>query len=196
MWYRRGIHSHRGGNVSIFGKKPTSGPVAPGSPPDDPATAPPPTRPPTATYGVDNAVRLMRTLPFDTNPELVALVLKNTLESVNVSVDDILRDAHAKAEAIRQQIATLHAEITLKEEELADLRKRVGACDAEMAEVIAMRGRLDPASAPRSARPSDPRTEPPKVAAAEARGQPAKAPPPSPQSQREVVFGPSGRRPE
>lgn len=130
--------------MSIFGKKP------PGSAPETPAptaspgaTPPPPAAASTGRYAIDDAIKLMRTLPFDTDPELVGLVMKNTLASMHVNVADLVAEAGSRQDGIRTRIAELHAEIAALDAQLADKRKLVGSCDSELAEVSAVRRRLE-----------------------------------------------------
>src|SRR5690349_7917449 len=98
--------------MSIFGKKgEASGPETSKAPLD-------PQRP-RSGYGIDDAIRLMRTLPVDQNPDLVVHVIKNTLESVNVRLSDIVQEASSKQEVIRSRIGELQSEIQQLEQEVA-----------------------------------------------------------------------------
>ena len=48
--------------------------------------------PPPRRFGIDRAIQLMRALPTEQNPELVAMVITTTLESLELSVIDIISD--------------------------------------------------------------------------------------------------------
>src|SRR4051794_4868651 len=47
-------------------------------------------------FGIDNAIALMRSVPMDQNADLVIKVVRATLESLNVRVSDIVRDAERR----------------------------------------------------------------------------------------------------
>ena len=54
-------------------------------------------------YGIDEAIKLMRTLPVEENVELVVRVIKTTLESLRVRVGDIIDDASRRQDALRKK---------------------------------------------------------------------------------------------
>ncbi len=85
----------------------------------------------------------MRTLPFESNADLVALVVKNTLASMEISVQDIIQEAVARQESIKVKMAAMHAAIGDLEAQLRLQREEMAACDAEMAEATACRKRLE-----------------------------------------------------
>src|SRR5207249_10211877 len=58
--------------------------------------APAATPAPKVAYTIDDAVRLMRSLPVERNADLVVRVVRTTLESLNVHVADIIGDAEQR----------------------------------------------------------------------------------------------------
>lgn len=96
--------------MSIFSKL-TSGGDKPAVAASTPQTPAKPVAGKLPAYTIDDAVKLVRSLPFDTNPELVAWVMKNTLSSLHVDIDALVDEATARQETIRSRIAALHGEI-------------------------------------------------------------------------------------
>src|SRR5687767_7053774 len=121
-----GGHAHPpGGAMGLFDKKkkgddfdapmeevnlaaPKAIPVA--APPPKPA-GPPPEELELARYGIQNAIELMRNLPQD-NVELVVRVVKTTLESTQIKIPLIIKDATRKQGEIEKRIAILKKEIS------------------------------------------------------------------------------------
>jgi len=151
-----------------------------------------PPDPPTPAYGIEEAMRLMRTLPVDQNAELVVRVIKSTLESMKVRLVDIIADATHKQETVRNRIATLRDEISGFEKQIETRRKEIGSLEMELAETTKVKERLEHAdgvasTASGSTRsPSSRRDVPPpppsvmKAAAGQAASQ--AAPPPTPKN--------------
>ena len=89
--------------------------------------APLPPQPPmgsdsSSRYGIDDAIKLMRRLPRD-DISLVASIVRETLESTNIKVDNIISDAEKKEKSLDDHISRLNDEIT----ELKDMiEKRTG----------------------------------------------------------------------
>src|SRR5262249_17820559 len=69
-------------------------------------------RPPASTVGIDYAVQLMRSLPTSSNVELVVEVVRRTLESLNIRVSDIVKDAVRRQTDIQTRVAQLTNEIS------------------------------------------------------------------------------------
>ena len=69
------------------------------------------------SYGIEDAIALMRRLPEDQS-DLVFSVVRDTLESANISIGDIIEDADEKSAIIRDQHQTM-------EQEIADLRAQI-----------------------------------------------------------------------
>src|SRR5262245_27253794 len=116
--------------MAIFTKKsepkieveqfPPRPPVMAAAPPP-PAAAPPPRR----TYGIGDAIMLMRSLPVDQNVDLVVQVIRATLASMNVKVQDIIEDARRKEQAIESGIQDLHGKVAQLERELETRRQEI-----------------------------------------------------------------------
>lgn len=176
--------------MSIFSKLTSSASKAETPPAPAPQAAPAakstaPAPPAAPAYGIDDALRLVRSLPFDSNPELVAFVMKNTLESLKIDVEQLVDDAAARQDAIRAKNAALHTEIIQLEALLAEKRLSVLAFDAELVEMSSLRRRLDTAAPPRPApqarqnAASSPAPAAPPVVVQSAAAPPAVASPPA-----------------
>src|SRR5437879_3904659 len=64
------------------------------------------------SYGIENAIQLMRALPSaDANVELVVTVIKTTLESLKVKVSDIIEDAVRKEKDLEGRVSNLKSAI-------------------------------------------------------------------------------------
>ena len=96
----------------------------------------------TAPYGIADAMQLMRSLPVDQNIDLVVRVVRVTLGSVNVRIEDIIEDATRRQQAIQDNIAGLHEQIADLEEELELRRGEIAAQEADFKETTAVKERL------------------------------------------------------
>jgi hypothetical protein len=105
----------------------------------------------TLDYGIDKAIELMRTLPSE-NVELVVQVVKTTLESLNVKVAAIIRDATRKQDDIQGRIKSLRAEIAEYEAEIATRREEIGTLEADFKETSMVKERLQMAERPAATR--------------------------------------------
>jgi hypothetical protein len=115
-----------------------------------PEPRPVPALPPQRTtprYGIDDAIKLMRTLPVDENVDLVVRVIKRTLESLSVRVPDILEDAQKRQESLRSKIAEHHGAIMQLERDIEGRRQEIARLDDELAETTTVRERLQLAEA-------------------------------------------------
>jgi hypothetical protein len=132
--------------MSIFAKKldtrgVTEPPPAP--PPDITASRQGAAQPPKPrTYSIGDAIQLMRTLPFDNNVDLVVQVIRATLGSMNVRVQDIIEDAVRKEKSIHEGIASLHGKVADLERELDARCKEITALEADLAETTSVKERL------------------------------------------------------
>jgi hypothetical protein len=108
--------------MAIFGAKDkASVPVPPNSQPgghSSPPRAGGAAQAETPRVGIDHAITLMRSLPTAQNVELVVVVLKTTLESLNIRVVDIVNDASRRLHDIENRVATLKGEIKTLEGEV------------------------------------------------------------------------------
>lgn len=112
---------------------------------------------PKPRYGIDDAMRLMRSLPVDENVDLVVRVMKRTLESLDVKVPDIIEDATTRQEALRDGIQEREAAIQQLEREIQTRRAEIASLEGELAETTTARERLQLAeSLPSSLTPRAP----------------------------------------
>jgi|GEM_PF-1387737 len=151
----------------------TTSPTMPPAPKAAPVTASPSKAPsispkalpPKPAYGIDDAIRLMRTLPVDQNVDLVVRVVKNTLESLHVRVTDILADAGKRQDLLRENISDLETAITHFQREIEERRQEIARLQDELAETTSVRERLQLAEATSSDDPSRSKPPPPKPGA-------------------------------
>jgi hypothetical protein len=101
---------------------------------------------PRSKYGIDDTLRLMRTLPVEQHPDLVVLVVKNTLASMNVSLKSILGDATTKRDAGIKRIAELKGNIAELEEQIRAKKQEVATAEGDLAELTKVMERLDAVS--------------------------------------------------
>lgn len=97
---------------------------------------------PTPSFGIEDAISLMRSLPVDPNIDLVVRVVRVTLGAVNVSVEDIMQDAERKEKRVRESIATLENDVADLEKQLHDKRAAISAHQADLRETATVRERL------------------------------------------------------
>ncbi len=115
-----------------------------GPPPKGPPPPPPREEPPlTVDYGINAAIQLMRSLPVDQNPELVVTVIKTTLESLRVKVQDIIADASRKQADLEKRVDTLTKEIGDFEKEIAQRREEIARLEADHKETTSVKARLE-----------------------------------------------------
>lgn len=101
---------------------------------------------PRSKYGIDDTLKLMRTLPVEQHADLVVLVVKNTLASMNVSLKSILSDAANKRDASVKRIADLKANIAELEEQVRAKKQEVAGAEGDLAELTKVMERLEAAS--------------------------------------------------
>src|SRR5262249_54072350 len=112
-------------------------------PPPAPAANPPgASRPPAATVGIDYAVQLMRSLPTN-NIELVVQVVRRTLESLNIHVTDIVRDAAKRQKDIQTRVGQLNNEIMALQAEVERRQLEIKSLEAAHGEVTLVKERLE-----------------------------------------------------
>jgi hypothetical protein len=121
---------------------------APLIPAIEPPNAPPPrvaasSAPP--AYTIKSAIELMRTLPFDENPELVLRVVRKTLRSTGVSVEEIIDSAKSRESALAASAAKERAAIEQLEQQIAARRTNIEGIDTELGETHGVRERLQQA---------------------------------------------------
>ena len=93
-------------------------------------------------YGIADAIVLMRSLPVDQNIDLIVQVIRATLASMNVRVQDIIEDARRKEQATEAGIGSLHGKVAELERELETRRQEILALEADLKETSAVKERL------------------------------------------------------
>ena len=104
------------------------------------ATSTPPKR-----YGIDRAIQLMRALPTEQNPELVAMVITTTLASVDMNVSEIIEDAKTRQADLEARIAGIKAKNTALEKEIELGVDEIVKLEATLAETLSVKERLESA---------------------------------------------------
>lgn len=93
-------------------------------------------------YGIEDAIELMKSLPRD-NPEVVVTVVKKTLESTKIQVQDILNDAKDKEERIRSKHKALEAEIKQLQEQISKRNQQISDLVQDLNETTDVRQQLE-----------------------------------------------------
>jgi len=95
------------------------------------------------SYGIENAIQLMRQLPQDdANIQLVVTVIKTTLESLKVKVSDIIDDAVRKEKDLEGRVSNLKSAIAEFEKEIQQRRDEIAKLEADHAETTSVKARL------------------------------------------------------
>ena len=105
-------------------------------------SVPPPAAPVRRIYGIGDAIVLMRSLPVDQNTDLIVQVIRATLASMNVRVQDIIEDARRKEQATEAGIHELHGKVADLERELETRRQEILGLEADLKETTAVKERL------------------------------------------------------
>jgi hypothetical protein len=131
------------GPSAAASKAPTSASSsATGRPPaTPPADAKPERRAPVSTYGIDDAIQLMRTLPQE-NVELVVRVVKHTLESTKIDISAIIDDASQKQQRIESRIGVLKDAIADLEREIQVRKTEIDELETDHRETTKVKERL------------------------------------------------------
>jgi hypothetical protein len=111
---------------------------------------------PRPSYGINQAIELMRALPVDQNPELVVAVIKTTLESLKVKVADIIVDAERKTKDLEERVGNLKRAIADFEKEIETRREEIARLEADHYETSAVRQRLELAEKAQRSLPAAP----------------------------------------
>jgi len=98
-----------------------------------------------SSYGIADAIQLLRGLPADQNGELVVRVVRATLASLHVRLPDIIEDANRKQKVTQDKIAAAHAQVADLEKQLEAHRKDIAALEADLKETTTVRDRLQQA---------------------------------------------------
>jgi hypothetical protein len=99
------------------------------------------------SYGIQDAILLMRTLPVDQNVELVVSVIKRTLESLEVGVPELIEDATRRQDDLLHQVAVLEDQIVELERQILLRRDEIVRLKADYAETTMVKERLEIAEA-------------------------------------------------
>jgi len=94
------------------------------------------------SFGIADAIQLLRSLPTDQNSELVVRVVRATLASLNVRLPDIIEDANRKQTLTQDKIAAERAQVAELEKQLEAHRKQIAALEADLQETTTVRDRL------------------------------------------------------
>ena len=97
-------------------------------------------------YGIDDAIQLMRTLPVNQQPDLVLLVVRNTLASMNVDLRQVIDSGTNKQERLSANLAKVSAAIAELEGEINARRQELARIEADLAETSAVKERLEVAA--------------------------------------------------
>lgn len=129
----RGKQQHQAGDFEAPGFAP-----APSLLPAPPVMSPTP-----PAYGIENAIDLMRSLPFDENPELVLRVLRKTLRSTGVSVEQIVQAARSREQALSAEGNAQLQAIEQLEQQIVARRAEIDRLAATLNETKSARERLE-----------------------------------------------------
>ena len=94
------------------------------------------------SYGIDQAMELLAGLPVQQHPELVAHVVKQTLESAKVQFEAIIDDAQQRQAHIRDEIRQEKAAIEALRQQIAQRATQVSGLERDLAEVKSAKSTL------------------------------------------------------
>jgi len=97
-------------------------------------------------YGIDDAIQLMRTLPVNQQPDLVLLVVRNTLASMNVDLRQVIDSGTNKQERLSASLSKITAAIAELEGEINTRKQELARIEADLAETSAVKERLEVAA--------------------------------------------------
>ena len=93
-------------------------------------------------YGIEQLTKLMRELPGG-NVELVVRVLKKTLESVRVSVPNLIQDAARRETELEERMSAQRRAIAALEDEINNKRRAIEELETHFREVMMVKERLN-----------------------------------------------------
>lgn len=125
-------------------------PIPRALPPAPKDVKPEPAKPAPRTFGVENAIALMKKLPLDDEPELVLRVVRKTLMSIGVSIDEVVSSAKKREDELAGDIGEERRTIEELEREIAQRKKTIDAKLTQMKETHDVRSRLQEALASES----------------------------------------------
>jgi len=116
-------------------------------------------------YGIQEAIELIRKLP-NVNTDIVVTVVIKTLESANISVDRIIKDAQAREHKIEDRSGRLISKIDSLEAEIAELNEEITQLNSDLEETNRVKDLLmrslnfDATTSQKSQAPTAPAEEP------------------------------------
>lgn len=93
-------------------------------------------------YGIEQAIALMRRIPL-ANQDVVLVVLRETLYSANIDVEQIVVDAEHKSTDMVQRIFELTQHIDRLQTEIREKEQQIQAAEADLAETSSVRRLLE-----------------------------------------------------
>lgn len=85
----------------------------------------------------------MRSLPTEQNPELVAMVITSTLESLEMNVAEIIDDAKSRQAELEARIGSIKAKNNALEKEIELGVDEIVRLEATLAETLSVKERLE-----------------------------------------------------
>jgi hypothetical protein len=110
-----------------------------------PVAAPAPAPPAPPGFGIETAIALMRTLPLDDDADLVLRVVRKTLRSTGVSVEDVVGSANKREADLAESIAQQRAAIEDLERQIVTRKGEVERTVTQLVETRSVRQRLQEA---------------------------------------------------
>ena len=93
-------------------------------------------------YGIEDALRLMRSLPVDQHLELVITVFRTTLASMGVPLRHVIDDASRRQTELSQVVQGIEDEIDALEASIETCHAQIADLEAEWVETTAVKHRL------------------------------------------------------
>jgi hypothetical protein len=122
-------------------------PQLPPAPEPKAVKAEPPAAP---AFSLEAAIALMKKLPLDDEPELVLRVVRKTLRSIGISIEELVASAKQREDGLANGIAAEREMIEGLEREIAERKASIDAKLAEMKETHEVRSQLQDAMASES----------------------------------------------
>jgi hypothetical protein len=119
--------------------------VAPPAPAPAPPPAEPPPPPPPPQFGIEQAMALMRALPLDEDPDLVLKVVRKTLRSTGISVEELVASTRKREIDLTDAITSDHESINQLERDIAARRAHIEQLVGQREETESLRKRLQEA---------------------------------------------------
>jgi predicted nucleic acid-binding Zn-ribbon protein len=94
-------------------------------------------------YGIDRAIELMRSLRAERDPDLVAMVITTTLESVDTKVTDIIEEAKSRQAVLEARIAVIKERNSALERDIELGVDEIVELEASLAEITSVTERLE-----------------------------------------------------